>query len=149
MLVAWDVSSLQALVRWPLTDGGVAMFDLPDNSASHTLIREFYEAGKIVSAVCHGPVAFSRVKLSDGKFLVEGQKVTGFSNSEEAGYTFEDVLPFYLEDELKKNGGVYEKGEDWGSFVVVGGSEGRIITGQNPASAAAVAEKVWGALEKR
>lgn len=88
------------------------MFDMPDNAASHALIREFYEAGKVISAVCHGPVAFSRVKLSNGKNLVDGQKVTGFSDSEEAGYTFEDVLPFYLEDDLKKHGGLCKYSEE-------------------------------------
>lgn len=126
-----------------------AMFDMADNAASHAVIREFYEAGKVISAVCHGPIAFSRVKLSNGKYLVDGQKVTGFSDSEEEGYTFKDVLSLYLEDDLKKNGGLYEKGEDWGSFVMVGGEGGRMVTGQNPASATAVAEKVWEVLEGR
>ncbi|KAM5357702.1 hypothetical protein ACJZ2D_016003 [Fusarium nematophilum] len=87
------------------------MFDLAVDSTSHELIREFYEAGKIVSAVCHGPAALVNVKLSNGTYMVQGHALTGFSNAEEDAYQFTDAMPFLLEDELKKHGGKYEKAD--------------------------------------
>ena len=87
------------------------------------------------SAVCHGPAAIADVKLSNGKYLIEGHQVTGFSNSEEDGVGLSKYMPFMLEDVLKKNsGGKYVKAEqDWGEKVVVENG-GKLITGQNPAS---------------
>ncbi|GKT86127.1 thiJ/pfpI family protein [Colletotrichum tofieldiae] len=80
------------------------MFDLAVDEVSQALIREFYESGKIVSAVCHGPGALVNAKLSDGEYLVKGQEVTGFSNAEEDAYQFTDAMPFLLENELKNHG---------------------------------------------
>jgi putative intracellular protease/amidase len=77
------------------------------------------------------------VKAASGRPLVEGKRVTGFTNSEEAGVGLTDVVPFLVEDELKAKGGVYSQGEDWASYVV---ADGLLITGQNPASSAAAAE---------
>ncbi|PYI02320.1 class I glutamine amidotransferase-like protein [Aspergillus sclerotiicarbonarius CBS 121057] len=120
------------------------MFDLANDATSHALIREFYESKKVVSAVCHGPAALVNVKLSNGEYLVAGQKVTGLSNDEEEIMQFTKDMPFLLETELCKNGGGYEKAEaPFGAKVVVsGGLDGSplLITGQNPASAAVIGE---------
>jgi putative intracellular protease/amidase len=114
------------------------MFDLATDETSHALIREFWESGKVVGAVCHGPIALANVKLSDGSFLVDGSAVTGFTNAEEDQVKLSEYMPFMLEDVLKKNGGKFEKADEpWGEKVVVG-REGRLLTGQNPSSAAKI-----------
>ncbi|KJX92145.1 hypothetical protein TI39_contig5907g00003 [Zymoseptoria brevis] len=123
------------------------MFDLATDEKSHQLIREFYEAGKVVSAVCHGPAAFAKVKLSDGSYLVNGAEVTGFSNTEEDQVQLSSVMPFMLEDELKKNGGKYVKADEpWGAKVVSSGKNGKLLTGQNPNSAGPIGEAILKAL---
>jgi putative intracellular protease/amidase len=126
------------------------MFDLATDAASHQIIAEFHDAGKIISAVCHGPAAISNAKLSNGKYLIEGQAVTGFSNSEEIVMGLMEVMPFSLEDQLTKNsGGKYEKSSsDWEAKVVVSES-GRLITGQNPASAQGVGEAILKSLQEK
>lgn len=113
------------------------LWDLADDKDSIDLIQTLWAAGKPVAAVCHAPAAFKNVQTPDGTPLVKGRKVTGFSNSEEAAAGLTDVVPFLLEDQLKKNGGDYAKGEDWASFVQI---DGQLITGQNPASSAATAK---------
>lgn len=124
-----------------------AMFDLAVDSISHELIREFYEAGKIVSAVCHGPAALVNVKLSDGTYLVQGHAVTGFSNAEEDAYQFTDAMPFLLEDELKKHGGSYEKADQlFGVRVVVSRN---LVTGQNPPSAGVIGGSLLEEIQRR
>lgn len=121
------------------------MFDLANDATSQGLIRDFWEQGKVVSAVCHGPIALANVKLSDGSYLVNGSPVTGFTNAEEDQAELTAAMPFLLEDVLKKNGGQFENAEPWGAKVVLG-KEGRLLTGQNPASGAglgkAIAEKL-------
>lgn len=117
------------------------MFDLANNETSHALVREFYENGKVVSAVCHGPAALVNVKLTNGNYLVAGQKVTGLSNAEEEIMKFTKDMPFLLETELQKNGGLYDKAENpFGAKVVVSGQNGKLITGQNPSSAALIGQ---------
>lgn len=113
------------------------LWDLADDKDSIDLIQTLWAAGKPVAAVCHAPAAFKNVQTPDGTPMVKGRKVTGFSNSEEAAAGLTDVVPFLLEDQLKKNGGDYAKGEDWASFVQI---DGQLITGQNPASSAATAK---------
>lgn len=123
------------------------MFDLAEDSTSHQIIREFWESGKVVSAVCHGPVALSKVKLSDGSYLVKDSPVTGFTNTEEDQVGLSPAMPFMLESELISNGGKFEKAaEPWGEKVVVG-KEGRLITGQNPASASGIGKAVAQAIK--
>ncbi|KAK4546549.1 hypothetical protein LTR36_001766 [Oleoguttula mirabilis] len=123
------------------------MFDLATDKTSHDIIREFWEAGKVVSAVCHGPGALAQVKLADGSFLVSGSAVTGFSNAEEDVVDLSAAMPFMLEDALKKNGGRFEKADEaWGEKVVVG-KEGRLITGQNPGSAVGVGKAIAEAIK--
>jgi putative intracellular protease/amidase len=123
------------------------MFDLASDPISHKLINEFYTDNKIVSAVCHGPAALTHVKLSSGGYLLDGQPVTGFSNVEEDTVQMTAAMPFSLEDELNKaSGGKYSKAkEPWGKHVVVG-REGRLITGQNPASAGPVGQAIYDAI---
>jgi len=123
------------------------MFDLANDETSHKLINEFYTHNKIVSAVCHGPAALAHVKLSSGGYLLDGQRVTGFSNSEEEAVGLLSAMPFKLEDELNKaSGGKYEKAEkDWAEKVVVARG-GRLITGQNPASASGVGKAIYDAI---
>jgi len=112
------------------------MWDLADNPDSIALIESFYNAGKPVAAVCHSPAVFHKVTYK-GAPLVKGKRVTGFTNGEEAAVQLTHVVPFLVEDELKRVGGRYEKAADWQSFVVV---DGRLLTGQNPASSTAAAQ---------
>lgn len=107
------------------------LWDLAELPASIQLIEAFERAGKPIGFVCHAPGVLRHVKAADGSPLVKGRKVTGFTNSEEAAVELTDVVPFLIEDEFKALGATYEKGADWGPFVVV---DGKLITGQNPAS---------------
>ncbi|CAK0785385.1 hypothetical protein CVIRNUC_008593 [Coccomyxa viridis] len=92
------------------------------------LVETFAKQGKLVSAVCHGPAAFTEAEL-DGQPIVKGKKVTSFSNSEEEKIGGTKAVPFLLEDRLKERGAHYHKGEDWSPFVV---TDSKMITGQNP-----------------
>ncbi|KAJ9636906.1 uncharacterized protein PV06_08260 [Exophiala oligosperma] len=123
------------------------MLDLATNKDSQALVAEFYESGRIVSAVCHGPAALVNVKLSDGGWLIDGAEVTGFSNAEEDSIDYSKFMPFMLEDELnKKSGGRFVKAEqDWGEKVVVA-KDGRLITGQNPFSATKLAHELYASI---
>jgi len=123
------------------------MFDLATDETSHKLINEFYTHNKIISAVCHGPAALTNVKIPGGGYLLDGQAVTGFSNSEEDAAGVTKDMPFQLEDALNKaTGGKYVKAEkDWGAKVVVARG-GRLITGQNPASASGVGQAIYDAI---
>jgi putative intracellular protease/amidase len=111
------------------------MWDLVDNPDSIALIESFYNTGKTVAAVCHSPAVLHRVTYK-GAPIVKGKRVTGFTNGEEEAVHLTDVVPFLVEDELKRLGAHYEKAADWESFAVV---DGRLITGQNPASSTAAA----------
>ena len=118
------------------------MWDLADNPDSIRLIESFYNSGKPVAAVCHSPAVFHRV-MYQGKPLVKGKRVTGFTNGEEAAVNLTHVVPFLVEDELKRIGGLYEKAADWASFAVV---DDRVVTGQNPASSMAAAKALMDVL---
>ncbi|MFM0415302.1 type 1 glutamine amidotransferase domain-containing protein [Paraburkholderia aromaticivorans] len=115
------------------------LWDLAEDSKSISLIEAFQTAGKPVAFVCHAPGVLRHVKGTDGKPLVNGKKVTGFSNSEEAAVGLVDVVPFLVESELQTLGAHYSKGPDWASHVVV---DGRLVTGQNPGSSEASAKAV-------
>ena len=112
------------------------MWDLAEDPRSIALIEAFYDAGKPVAAVCHAPGALRHAKFQ-GQAIVKGKRVTGFTNGEEEAVQLTEVVPFLVEDELKRLGGRYEKAADWASFVV---TDGRLVTGQNPASSTAGAE---------
>jgi putative intracellular protease/amidase len=114
------------------------LWDLALDPTSTSLIESFYNAGKTVAAVCHGPAVLNHAKVN-GEPLVKGKRVTGFTNSEEEAVELTKVVPFLVEDELKRLGARYEKAADWQSFVI---ADGNLITGQNPASSTAAAEKV-------
>ncbi|CDF79358.1 ThiJ/PfpI family protein [Formosa agariphila KMM 3901] len=113
------------------------LWDLANDETSIKLIERFNAANKPIGFVCHAPAALKSVKNVDGTPLVQGKKVTGFSNSEEAAVQLTDVVPFLVEDMLKANGGIYSKGDDWAVHVL---QDGNLITGQNPASSELVAE---------
>jgi putative intracellular protease/amidase len=112
------------------------MWDLVDNPDSIRLIESFYNAGKPVAAVCHAPAVLHRVTYK-GAPIVKGKRVTGFTNGEEEEVQLTKVVPFLVEDELKRLGGLYEKKANWESFAI---TDGILITGQNPASSTAGAE---------
>ena len=128
----------------------IAMFDLAHDETSHQVIREFWESGKVVAAVCHGPAALAYAKLSDGSYLIHGAPVTGFSNDEENTVGLSSAMPFMLEDALNENsGGHFQKADAaWGEKIVVA-KDGRLITGQNPASAAGVGKAIHEAVSKK
>jgi putative intracellular protease/amidase len=112
------------------------LWDLAEDRNSIALIESFIAANKPVALVCHAPGVLRHVKTPAGRPLVEGKKVSGFTNSEEEAVGLTNVVPFLVEDELKALGGNYSKGADWGSYVV---QDGLLITGQNPGSSAAAA----------
>lgn len=120
------------------------LWDLAENKDSIQLIESMAAAGKTVSAVCHAPAVFRHTKSADGAPLVKGKKVTGFTNTEEEAVQLTQVVPFLVQDMLEANGGLYQKGADWQSFVV---TDGTLITGQNPASSAAAARAVLSQLQ--
>ena len=113
------------------------LWDLANDTNSITLIEGFYNTQKPVAFVCHAPAALIKVKSENGQPLVKGKKMTGFSDTEEEAVGLTEVVPFLLEDELKKLGAHYTKGADWGSYTE---QDGLLITGQNPASSEAVAK---------
>ena len=115
------------------------LWDLAEDADSRRLIEAFAKKGQPIGAVCHAPAVFRHTNGPDGKKLVAGKRVTGFTNSEEQGVGLTDVVPFLVEDMLRQNGGKYEKGADWGSYVV---RDGMLVTGQNPASSAAAAKEL-------
>lgn len=121
------------------------MWDLVDNPDSIALIESFYNSGKPVAAVCHSSAVFHRVTYQ-GAPLIKGKRVTGFANSEEEAVQLTKVVPFLVEDALKKAGGLYEKAADWESFAIV---DGRLVTGQNPASSTAAAHALLKVLSQK
>ncbi|WP_454674289.1 type 1 glutamine amidotransferase domain-containing protein [Achromobacter pestifer] len=120
------------------------LWDLAEDTHSVGLIETMLAAGKPVSAVCHAPGVLRHAKTADGKPLVQGRQVTGFSNAEEAAVQLADVVPFLVEDELIRLGGVYSSGPDWQPHVV---SDGLLVTGQNPASSVGVAQALLDRLK--
>ena len=113
------------------------LWDLAEDPDSIALIESTYAAGKPVAAVCHAPAALKNARGPYGLPLVRGKAVTCFSNSEEAAVGLTDVVPLLVEDMLKANGGLYERGNDWAAHVAI---EGNLVTGQNPASSKPAAE---------
>ena len=122
------------------------LWDLANDEASIALIEDFYQHNKPIAFVCHAPAALLKVKAINGEALVKGKDVTGFSNTEEFAVKLTDVVPFLLEDELKKLEANYSKGADWSSHVK---QDGLLITGQNPASSEDVAKLLLEALKAK
>ena len=115
------------------------MWDMPDNATSIALIEAFVKADKPVGAVCHAPVALINVRGKDGEYLIKGKRVTGFTNAEEEAVGLTTVVPFLLEDRLKERGSIYSKTANWVPYIQV---DGRLVTGQNPASSEPAAEEL-------
>lgn len=133
-----DISAYDAI----FFPGGLGlMTDMVDNPLVKKTIKEAYENKKIIGAVCHGPSALLNVILSDGSNLLEGKKINSFTKAEEDidKHLLGDVIPFMLDEELIKQGAIFSHTSPFDSYVVV---DGNIVTGQNPASASAVADKM-------
>lgn len=124
--------------------GGLApMVDMPENELLKSVIIKTYERNAVVGAVCHGPVALLNAKLSDGTYLVSGKNMTSFTDEEENAYAIADV-PFLLETALTEQGAKFHAATPWSDHSI---ADGNLVTGQNPASAKGVAEKMIRILE--
>ncbi|MDP9079640.1 MAG: type 1 glutamine amidotransferase domain-containing protein [Bacteroidota bacterium] len=121
------------------------MWDLADDKDSAKLIEDFYNSGKPVTLVCHAPVALKNARLPNGLWLIEGKRVTAFTNTEEETAQLTHVVPFSLEDMLKQRGANFQKGEDWKPFVT---RDGLLITGQNPATSVLAADTLLDYAER-
>jgi putative intracellular protease/amidase len=121
------------------------MWDLAESADSIALLESFYNSGKPIALVCHAPGVLRRVKYK-GAPLVQGKHVTGFTNGEEEEVHLTKVVPFLVEDELLRLGAVFEKVRNWQPFSVV---DGRLITGQNPASSTVAAEALLKLMKQR
>ncbi len=126
--------------------GHGTMWDFPEDEDLARLAAGIYERGGVVAAVCHGPAALVNLRLSDGSYLVDGKRVAAFTNDEEAAMGLTDVVPFLLADALVKAGATHLPAANFTEQVVV---DGRLITGQNPASARTMAERVVEVLGSR
>lgn len=123
--------------------GHGVMWDLADTPSLAALLVRGYQNGSVVAAVCHGPAALVNVRLSDGRYLVAGKRVAAFTNQEEAAVGLDKVVPFALESTLRERGAKYESAPMWASFAI---SDGKLVTGQNPASSVAVARAALQAM---
>lgn len=126
--------------------GHGTMWDFADSTDIHRITAEIFENQGVVAAVCHGPAALVNVKLSNGRFLVDGKRVTGFSNAEEEEANLTKVMPFLLQTALEERQAKYEKAPIWKKNVV---TDGNLVTGQNPASAADVGKAIVTILQKK
>lgn len=137
-----DVTGYDAI----FVPGGLApMVDMLENTLLKKIIKETYERNAVVGAVCHGPVSLLNVKLSNGSYLVSGKNITSFTDEEEKGYAIADV-PFLLETALTKQGAKFHAAAKWTAHSI---ADGNLVTGQNPASAKGVAEKMISILEAK
>lgn len=126
--------------------GHGTMWDFADNTELANIATAIYENGGIISAVCHGPAGLVNIKLSNGKYLVDGKKINAFTNEEEVAVKLDKVVPFLLETKLMERGAIFEKSGLWQQHVV---TDQRVITGQNPQSAKMVGEAIADALKNQ
>lgn len=126
--------------------GHGTMWDLPEQAALQEITKTIYEQDGLVAGVCHGPSGLVNVQLSNGDYLVKGKKITAFTDEEEEATGQANKVPFLLEATLRKRGAVFSQAENWQEHVVV---DGRLITGQNPASAPALALQLLKLLEEK
>ncbi|MBO8134181.1 type 1 glutamine amidotransferase domain-containing protein [Dickeya fangzhongdai] len=138
-----DPSKYSAIL---LVGGHGPMWDFVNNAELSRIVRAMYENNDIISAVCHGPAGLINVKLSNGENLIKGRRLTGFTAEEEVSRQYDKIVPFELESALEKGGARFEQAPIFENKVVV---DGRLITGQNPASATALGEAVVKALQAR
>jgi putative intracellular protease/amidase len=119
--------------------GHGTMWDFPDDTALAALGAAIYEAGGVVAAVCHGPAGLVNIKLADGRYLVDGKRLAAFTDDEERAVALDGVVPFLLASTLQQRGAIHVPAANWQENVVV---DGRLVTGQNPASAAGVGREM-------
>ena len=112
------------------------LWDLAESKDSIALLESFYNSGKFIALVCHSPGVLRHVTYK-GEPLVKGKRVTGFTNGEEEAVKLTHVVPFLVEDELLRLGAIFEKKKDWDVYAV---TDGRLVTGQNPASSTTAAQ---------
>lgn len=129
-----------------LPGGHGTMFDLPDNPILGRLLADFDARGKVWAAVCHGPAAFIGARRADGLPLVEGRRMTAFTDAEEYAVGLQEAVPFLLESTLRELGAILETAADFSVHVV---RDRNLVTGQNPASSAKTAQAVMDALASR
>lgn len=125
--------------------GHGAMWDFPKSESLQKVTRNIYENGGVVAAVCHGPAALVNVKTADGKYLVDGKNLATFTNAEETSSGLTQVVPFLLQSKLEERGATVQTAPNYQKKVVV---DGRLVTGQNPASAAGAADAVVDLLQQ-
>ena len=126
--------------------GHGTMWDFPNDKQLAKIASAIYEQGGVVGAVCHGPAGLINIKLSDGTYLVAGKTVAAFTNEEEGAVGLSEVVPFLLESSLSERGAVHTKAANFQPHVMV---SDRLVTGQNPASATGVGEKMVQLMQKR
>jgi len=126
-----------------LPGGHGTMWDLPGSDALARIVGTLFDAGKVVGAVCHGPAGLVSATRADGRPLVEGRRVNGFTDAEEEAVGLTAAMPFLLESRLRELGGHFEGGPNFKPYAV---RDGNLVTGQNPASSALVAGHVLDAL---
>jgi putative intracellular protease/amidase len=131
-----DAAKFDAIV---FAGGHGTMWDFHNSEVLNKLAANIYEKGGVVAAVCHGPAALINVKLSNGQYLIKGRAVTGFTNKEEDIAKLSSQMPFMLETEMIKRGAKFSSAKPWKEKVVV---DGRLVTGQNPASAGALGSQI-------
>lgn len=131
-----DTAKYQAVY---MPGGHGAMFDLADNELVKKTLASFADDEKIISAVCHGPASLVDVKLKNGKYLVEGRKLTSFTNKEEDEVKKSDKMPFMLESKLIEQGATFQAKGNWVNNVIV---DDNLITGQNPSASKSIAEAI-------
>ncbi len=119
------------------------LWDLAEDATSIALIEAMLASGKPVAAVCHAPGVLRHPKTPDGASVVQGKKITGFTNSEEEAVGLTKIVPFLVEDMLRECGGKFSKAQDWHAHVV---TDGLLITGQNPASSEPAAKALLAEL---
>jgi putative intracellular protease/amidase len=129
-----------------LPGGHGTMWDLPGNTKLAKALGQAFDEGRLVAAVCHGPAGLVTARRRDGRPIVEGKRVSSFTDTEEEAVGLTQVVPFLLETRLRELGAHFEKGPDFQPFAM---RDGNLITGQNPASADKVAELLLQALDEQ
>ena len=119
--------------------GHGTVWDFKDNQELQEITKQIWENEGVVASVCHGPIGLINVKLSNGKYLIDGKKIASFSNDEEAAEGGVGVVPFFVADELAAHGGILTHAALWEPNVIV---DGNFVSGQNPASAKGVSEEL-------
>lgn len=125
--------------------GHGAMWDLPEDPSLAGFIGALFDAGKLVSAVCHGPAGLVSARRADGASILDGRRVTGFHNAEEEAVGLDKVVPFLLETRIRQLGGIFENASIWADHAV---RDGNLITGQNPQSAGSTTKHLLAALRE-